>query len=329
MVSRFGGFVNGIDLFDAHFWGVSALDAEGLDPQQRLVLETSWEALEWASISPLSLKDSATGVFIGVSNSDYYDILLKNKEVSGSLQNIATGNALSAISGRLSYFLGLLGPSVALDTACSSSLVAIHEACNSLQLGQCTLAIAGGVNVILSPDKTIHYSRSHMLAPDGHCKTFDAKADGYVRGEGGGILILKRLSDAKKDGDPILAVIKGSSVNQDGSSGGLTVPNRISQERLLKQAARRAKMNPQDIHYIEAHGTGTSLGDPIEMGAIINAYAQERPSSNPLWVGSVKTNLGHLESAAGAAGVIKIILALQHQLIPKHLHFNQLNPKSN
>lgn len=327
MVSRFGGFVSNIDTFDATFFGIIPREAEGLDPQQRLVLETSWEALERAGIAPNSLNTSLTGVFIGVSNTDYYSLLLKNSIPADLQDHVATGNALSGVSGRISYILGLQGPSLSIDTACSSSLVAIHEACETLRSGICNLAIAGGVNIILSPEMTSNYSRAHMLASDGHCKTFDAKADGYVRGEGCGILILKRLSDALKDGDPILAVIRAAVVNQGGSSGGLTVPNRIAQEQLLEQALVQAKITPAEIQYIEAHGTGTNLGDPIEMGAILNVFGKGRTAENPLFVGSVKTNIGHLESAAGVAGVIKTVLSLQHQIIPKHLHFTELNPK--
>lgn len=325
MATRFGGFVKDLDLFDSDFFGISPKEAEGLDPQQRMVLESTWEALERASIAPTSLKGSSTGVFVGVSNTDYMGLLIKTEGVQTPY--LATGNALSALSGRVSYILGLQGPALSLDTACSSSLVAIHEACKSLRLGECQLAIAGGVNCVLLPEMTINYSRAHMLAPDGRCKTFDAKADGYVRSEGCGILILKRLSEAIQNGDPILATIKGTSVDQDGSSGGLTIPNRVSQARLLTQALRNSKLNADEIQYIEAHGTGTSLGDPIEMGAIHDVYANERTSQNPLIVGSVKTNIGHLESAAGVAGVIKVILALQNGTIPKHLHFHKLNPK--
>ncbi len=327
MVSRFGGFIKDIDLFDASFFGISPREAEALDPQQRLVLEVTWETLERAGIAPSSLKNSLGGVFIGASNLDYYGLLVKNCDPDTMLDYMATGNSLSAISGRLSYILGLQGPAFTIDSACSASLVAIHEACMSLHTGQCNLAIAGGVNAILMPEMTINYSRGHFLAPDGRCKTFDAQANGYVRGEGCGILILKRLSDADKEGDPVLAVIKGTSVNQGGKSGGLTVPNRIAQEKLFLEGLRNAQIEPQAVQYVEAHGTGTNLGDPIEMGAILSVYGLERSSDNLLVVGSVKTNMGHLESAAGVAGVIKTVLALQHQTIPKHLHFTHLNPK--
>lgn len=327
MVSRFGGFISHIDEFDASFFGISPIEAEGLDPQQRLVLEVTWEALERAGIVPSVLEESSTGVFVGVSNTDYYSLILKSSDPQDMIDYIATGNALSGVSGRISYTLGLQGPCLSLDTACSSSLVAIHEACSALRYGECTLAIAGGVNLILSPEMTCNYSRSHLLAPDGKCKTFDVKADGYVRGEGCGILILKKLEEAIKDGDPILATIRAAVVNQGGSSGGLTVPNRIAQERLLKKALNQAKIVPDDLQYIEAHGTGTNLGDPIEMGAIVNIFGKERASDNPLYVASVKTNIGHLESAAGIAGLIKAVLSLQNYTIPKQLHLSALNPK--
>jgi acyl transferase domain-containing protein/NADPH-dependent curcumin reductase CurA/acyl carrier protein len=325
MISRKSSFITAaIDEFDANFFKISPKEAEYLDPQQRLLLEVTWEALEDARIIPSALVGSNTGVFIGIASHDYEDLIAQaeNNKVNAYL---ASGNMGSTASGRLSYTLGLQGPSVAIDTACSSSLVALHNACQSLHLGESNMAIAGGVNLILSPMLNINFSQAHMLAADGYCKTFDANADGYVRGEGCGIIILKRLSDAIRDNDKILAVIKGSAVNQDGASSGLTVPNGPAQEEVIKRALAQAKLTPDEIDYIEAHGTGTALGDPIEINAIYNVF--KNPARKNLTIGTVKTNIGHLEAAAGIAGVIKTILALQHETIPKHLHFSERNPQ--
>jgi len=324
IATRLGGFVDHIDMFDAEFFGITPREAEVLDPQQRLALETTWEALENAGIAPNSLMDTLTGVFMGVSFTDYLTRLTKNpkEEINAYL---ASGNVLSGVTGRISYTFGLQGPCIAMDTACSSSLVALDEACQRLRLGDCNLAVAGGVNILLSPEIMITLSRAHMMAPDGHCKTFDAKADGYVRSEGCGILILKRFQDAIRDKDPILAVIRGSAVMQDGKTGGLTVPNGKAQEQVIRQALQNAKATPQEVQYIEAHGTGTSLGDPIEVQAIASVYSNHR--SAPLIIGAVKSNIGHLESAAGVASVIKTVLALNHEMIPSNLHFETVNPK--
>jgi len=325
MISRKSSFLTTpIENFDAAFFGISPREAEYLDPQQRLLLEITWEALENANIAPPILRNTATGVFIGISSNDYGMLLSKNVNDEEIEAYYGTGNAASVAAGRISYTLGLLGPSLAIDTACSSSLVAIHEACQSLRQQESHLAIVGGVNLLLTPEPSINFSRAHMLAADGHCKTFDATADGYVRGEGCGIIILKRLSDALTDQDNILAVIKGSAINQDGASSGLTVPNGPSQERVITAALEQAQLAPNDIDYIEAHGTGTRLGDPIEINAIKNVFHDKK--KNPLIIGTVKTNIGHLEAAAGIAGVIKTILSLQYKCIPKHLHFNTLNP---
>ena len=330
MISRNCCLLNtAIDEFDPLFFGISPREAEYLDPQQRLLLEVTWEALENAGINPSHLVDSRTGVFIGISTHDYADLLNKSLAPNDIEAYFATGTSACAAAGRISYTLGLKGPSIAIDTACSSSLVALHQACMSLRQGECDLIITGGVNILLSPTLNIDFSRSHMLAPDGHCKTFDKNADGYVRGEGCGIIILKRLSDAQRDGNKILAVIKSSAVNQDGNSSGLTVPNGIAQKELIETALQQAQLLPDDIDYIEAHGTGTSLGDPIEINAIYRVFGIDQKNNKrekPLIVGTVKTNIGHLEAAAGIAGIIKTVLSLQYQTIPKHLHFSEPNP---
>ena len=272
-----------------------------IDPQQRLVLETAWEGLERAGYAPSALRGSRSGVYVGVGANEYSYVLS-----SSSLEDIeaqfATGNATSVIAGRVAFALGLEGPAVSLDTACSSSLVAIHTACQALHAGDCDLALAGGVNVLLSPVITIATSRARMLSPDGRCKTFDAAADGYVRSEGCGMLVLKRLSDAVRDGDRIQAVVRGSAVNQDGASGGLTVPNGGAQQRVIAAALSRAGLTGGDVDYLEAHGTGTALGDPIEVQAAAAVYGAGGARNVPLLMGSVKTNIGHLESAAGVAG---------------------------
>ncbi len=325
MYVRRGGFLNtGIDTFDANFFGISPREAEYMDPQQRLLLEVAWEALEQACINPLSVHGSPTGIYLGVCTHDYSDLINKSESLKDSNVYLATGNASSILAGRLSYFLGLQGPCIALDTACSSSLVAIHTACKNLQSGECQLALAGGVNVILSPDVTTNFCKGHMLSKDGYCKTFDAEADGYVRGEGCGVVVLKRLSDAIRDEDPILGVIRATEVNQDGASSGLTVPNGEAQAALIHQGLEHAKLEPSAIDYIEAHGTGTSLGDTIELGALSTIFKGRK--DHPLLLGTVKTNIGHLEAAAGVAGVIKTVLALTHEVIPQNLHFQHLNP---
>ncbi|MGF2011225.1 type I polyketide synthase, partial [Nostoc sp. DedVER01b] len=325
MSSRYGGFLKQVDRFDAEFFGISPREAISIDPQQRLLLEVSWEALENAAQPPSELMGSSTGVFVGVTTNDYTRFYAQAGE-QGIDAYQGTGSAFSAMVGRLSFILGLQGPCVALDTACSSSLVSVHLACQSLRNGECELALAGGVNLILTPEANIMFSKARMMAADGRCKTFDAAANGYVRGEGCGMVVLKRLSQAQAQGDKILAVIRACAVNQDGRSSGLTVPNGIAQENLIRQAIANAKVQPQQVSYVEAHGTGTSLGDPIEVEAIAATLAKQHTTDRPLAIGSVKTNIGHLESAAGVAGLMKIVLALQHQQIPPHLHLNQPNP---
>lgn len=323
--SRCGGYLEGIDGFDPEFFGISPREAVWMDPQQRLMLEIAWEGLERAGYSPAALRGSRSGIFVGVAANEYSH-LLTAESVDTIEAHFITGNALNAIAGRVAFALGLEGPAVAVDTACSSSLVAVHEACQALRSGDCDLVLAGGVNVLLSPASLIAASRARMLSPDGRCKTFDAAADGYVRSEGCGILVLKRLSDAVRDGDRIQAVIRGSAVNQDGASSGLTVPNGGAQQRLIAAALSRAHIAGSDVDYLEAHGTGTSLGDPIEVQAAAAAYGAGRDPNHPLLMGSVKTNIGHLESAAGVAGLIKIVLSLQHEVLPQNLHFENPSP---
>ena len=311
MYTRSGAFLRNVDQFDPQFFGISPREAVDLDPQQRLLLEVTWEALENAGQAPNLLARSRTGIFIGIGQNDYAQLQLKSGDLRRLNAYMATGNGLSFASGRLSYVLGLQGPNLAIDTACSSSLVAIHLACQSLRSGECNLALAGGAHLNLSPEITILLSTTRALSPDGRCKTFDASANGFSRGEGCGVVVLKRLSDAIAGGDNILALIRGSAVNHDGPSSSLTVPNELAQEELLQQALRNARAEPHQIQYVEAHGTGTSLGDPIEVAALGKILCRERSKDESLVVGSVKTNFGHLEAAAGIAGLIKTVLALR------------------
>lgn len=325
--AREGGFLEQVDGFDAHFFRIPPREATSLDPQQRMLLEVSWEALEDAGQAPDRLYGSHAGVFIGIGGFEYAAHLLRSIDPAMIDPYFGTGTALSAAAGRLSFTLGLTGPSMAVDTACSSSLVALHLACQSLRSRECNLALAGGVNLLLAPEVNIAFAKAHLLSTDGRCKTFDAAADGYVRGEGCGVVVLKRLSDALTAGDRIVALVRGSAVNQDGPSGALVVPNGISQQSVIREALENAGVATSELDYIEAHGTGTSLGDPIEMGALGQVFGKDRRPDHPLIVGSVKTNIGHLESAAGVAGLIKVALALQHETIPAHLHFRQPNPQ--
>jgi acyl transferase domain-containing protein len=324
IASRRGGFLPDLDRFDAAFFGISPREAALLDPQQRLLLEVAWEAAEDAGIPPSKLSGSRTGVFVGLWNSDYEHCIY---EVSPELEFYATtGGGRYPASGRLAYFLDLRGPNLTVDTACSSSLVAIHLACASLRSGECEMALAGGVNVIVRPEITLSYSAAKMLSPEGRCKFGDAAADGYVRSEGAGIVFLKPLSRATADHDTIYAVIRGSAVNNDGRSSGLLIsPSREGQADMLRTAMRDADVAPKDLDYIEAHGTGTMAGDPVEIGAIGSVMA-EGPRKRPCMVGSVKTNLGHTESAAGVAGLIKVALSLDRRTIPASLHFHEPNP---
>jgi acyl transferase domain-containing protein/acyl-CoA synthetase (AMP-forming)/AMP-acid ligase II/pimeloyl-ACP methyl ester carboxylesterase/acyl carrier protein len=318
--SDYYGAIADVDKFDPQFFGISPREAQRMDPQQRLLLEVSWSALEDAAIAPDSLANSATGVFIGISSSDYVQI--QNHYGMEFDAYGGTGNAHSIAANRLSYTLDLKGPSLSIDTACSSSLVAVHLAINSLRNGECTTAIVGGVNLMLSPELTQTFSLAGMMAEDGRCKTFDADADGYVRGEGCGVVILKPLEVALQEGDNVLAVIKGSAVNQDGRSNGLTAPNGLAQQEVIRSAIANAKITPEELSYIEAHGTGTKLGDPIE----VNSLKAVLKGKHTCYLASVKTNIGHLEAAAGIAGLIKTVLCLQKETIPPHLNFKSLNP---
>ncbi|XYH95262.1 SDR family NAD(P)-dependent oxidoreductase [Sorangium sp. So ce1128] len=324
--TRWAGLLDRVDGFDARFFGIAPREATSLDPQQRLLLEVAWEALEDAGQPPERLLRSRTGVFVGMAAQDYQHRVasLDPRQLDAYC---ATGTWASTAAGRLSYVFGLEGPSMTVDTACSSSLVAIHLACQSLRSGESDMAIAGGVSLILSPLTMCLLGQTHALSPDGRCKTFDAAANGYVRAEGCGMVVLKRLSDAQRDGDRIWALVRGSAVNQDGRSSGLTAPNVLSQQALLRQALESARVSPAQVGYVEAHGTGTSLGDPIELQAMKEVLGGPRPDGLPCWLGSVKTNIGHLEAAAGVAGFIKVVLSLRHEVIPRHLHFQTLNPR--
>ncbi|NEP72545.1 MAG: acyltransferase domain-containing protein [Okeania sp. SIO2G4] len=323
--TRNGGFLSKIDEFDAEFFGLHPREVTSMDPQQRLLLEVSWETLENAGIAPEKLTGSKSGVFLGISVNEYGQQALFNSPTDIDVY-AATGNALSVAAGRLSYSLGWQGPAMVVETACSSSLLAVHLACQSLRAKECNLAVAGGVYLMVSPQTTIAMSKLQALSPDGRCKTFDAAADGYGRGEGCGMVLLKRLSDAINDEDNILAVIRGSAVNQDGRSSGLTVPNAKAQQEVIRTALENARVEPGDISYVEAHGTGTSLGDPLEVKALTEVLRGKNIEAPALMLGSVKTNIGHLEAGAGIASLIKVVLAMQHGEIPPHLNLTQLNP---
>ncbi|WP_448601985.1 type I polyketide synthase [Thermoleptolyngbya sp.] len=333
MYTRHGGFVPHLHDFDAAFFRIAPREAASLDPQQRLLLEVSWEALEQAGIAPHRLMGQPVGVFVGICGIDYWHQLLQ-QDPSAIDAYLTTGNTHSTAAGRLSYLLGSTGPSLAIDAACASSLVAVHLACQSLRQRECDLAIVGGVNRILSPEMMVNFCKAKMLSATGRCHSFDASADGFVRSEGCGVVVLKRLDDALGDRNWVQAVILGSATNHDGRSSGLTVPNGLAQQAVIRQALAQSRLEPAQISYVEAHGTGTVLGDSIELEALGQVFgdsstdrAANRPG--PLWIGSVKPNIGHLEAASGLAGLIKVALALQQRTLPPHLPLRQPNPQIN
>ncbi|MBV9771244.1 MAG: type I polyketide synthase, partial [Bryobacterales bacterium] len=325
MISRFGGFVDDIQRFDAYFFGIPPRQAIRMEPQQRMLLEVSWEAMEHAGLRLEQLSGSNCGVFIGLCSDDY--LSLQRLDIGALDIYTGMGGNRGSAPGRLAYFFGLNGPCFALDTACSSSLVAVHLAVTSLRAGNCNMAFAGGANAILHPLTAVMFSQAGMLSPDGRCKAFDERADGFVRSEGAGVVLLKRLSDAMADGDPVSAVIRGSAINNDGPTSPMMTPSRIGQELVLRAAYQDAGMSPSLVDYMEAHGTGTAVGDPIEMEALGAVIGQNRANGEICRIGSSKTNVGHLEGGAGVVGLIKTVLSLEHRQIPPSLHCQTLNPR--
>src|SRR6187397_1988151 len=325
-IVRRGGFIEGIDQFDPQFFGISPREAPYVDPQQRLLLETAWEAIEDAGLVLDLERGTDLGVFVGTSHNDYQGIQSNAFDHSGVGPHTPTGSAHSIAANRISYCLNLHGPSVAMDTACSSALTAVHAACEHIWAGRGDTALAGGVTVMITPGGFIGFSQAGMLSPEGKCKAFDADANGFVRGEGAGMVLLKRLSQAIVDGDPIHGVIVGSALNQDGHTNGISLPSGEAQARLVRDACIDAGIAPSRIGFVEAHGTGTAVGDPIEAHALAEALCADRSTASPLLIGSVKTNLGHLETAAGIAGLVKAVLVLKYGQVPANLHFATPNP---